>query len=138
MRYLAAFLLTAILASYAVSAVAADPSSDSRVYELRTYTTHDGRLDALHARFRNHTNKLFVKHGMELVGYWVPTDGPESANTLVYILAFPSREARDASFKAFTTDPEWKAAKEASEKDGPIVKKVVSQFLKPTDYSPLK
>ncbi len=109
-----------------------------RLFEMRTYITHDGRLDALNARFRNHTNKLFVKHGMELVGYWVPTTEPDSKNTLVYILAYPSQEARDASWKAFVADEAWKQAKAASEADGPIVKKVISQFLKPTDYSPIK
>lgn len=109
-----------------------------RLFEMRTYITHDGRLDALNARFRDHTNKLFVKHGMELVGYWVPTTEPDSKNTLVYILAYPSQEARDASWKAFLADEAWKQAKAASEADGPIVKKVISQFLKPTDYSPIK
>ncbi|MBL8828342.1 MAG: NIPSNAP family protein [Planctomycetaceae bacterium] len=109
-----------------------------RLFEMRTYITHDGRLDALNARFRNHTNKLFVKHGIELVGYWVPTTEPDSKNTLVYILAYPNQEARDASWKAFVADEAWKQAKAASEADGPIVKKVISQFLKPTDYSPIK
>ncbi len=102
---------------------------------MRTYHTHPGRLDALNARFRDHTNKLFVKHGMELVGYWTPQDKPD---TLVYILAYPSREAREASWKAFQADPDWKAAREASEKDGKIVDKVESVFLDPTDYSPIK
>ena len=115
---------------------AADPQP--RLFEMRTYITHDGRLDALHARFRDHTNKLFAKHGIETVGYWVPTDEPASKNTLVYILAFSNREAREASLKAFGADPEWKAAKEASEADGKIVKQVISQFLAPTDYSPIK
>jgi hypothetical protein len=119
-------------------ATAADTSSGSRFFEMRTYTTHDGRLDALNARFRNHTNRIFAKHGIEIIGFWVPADEPDSANTLVYMLAYPSREARDAAWKAFGADPDWKAAKAESEKDGPIVKKVISQFLKPTDYSPIK
>jgi hypothetical protein len=109
-----------------------------RLFEMRTYHTHEGRLDALNARFRDHTNKLFVKHGMELIGYWTPTDGDKAKNTLVYILAYPGREAREKSWKAFNADPEWKAAREASEKDGKIVSKVESVFLKPTDYSPIK
>jgi hypothetical protein len=106
-----------------------------RLFEMRTYYTLPGRLDALNARFREHTNKLFVKHGMELVGYWTP-QGKD--NTLVYILAYPNRVAREASWKAFQADPEWKAAREASEKDGKIVDKVESVFLDPTDYSPIK
>jgi hypothetical protein len=128
---IAATLMTASILS------AAEAKAD-RVFEMRTYITHDGRLDALNARFRNHTNKLFVKHGMDLVGYWVPTNEPDSTNTLVYILAYPSMEAREASWKAFVADEDWKQAKTASEADGPIVKKVISQFLKPTDYSPIK
>jgi hypothetical protein len=113
----------------------ARPAPAPRLFEMRTYHTHPGRLDALNARFRDHTNKLFVKHGMDLVGYWTPQDKPD---TLVYILAYPSREAREASWKAFNADPDWKAAREASEKDGKIVDKVESVFLDPTDYSPIK
>jgi hypothetical protein len=109
-----------------------------RFFEMRTYIAHDGKLDALNARFRDHTNKLFVKHGMEPIGYWVPTDPKKSQNTLVYILAYPSKEARDASWKAFGSDPEWRKAAAESEKDGKLVKQVLSEFLKPTDYSPMK
>jgi len=117
---------------------AADKDAKTRFFEMRTYYTADGRLDALHKRFREHTNQLFVKHGIELVGYWVPTDEPKSKNTLVYILAYPSKEAREVSWKAFVDDPEWKTAKANSEKDGPIVTKVESMYLAPTDYSPIK
>jgi hypothetical protein len=113
-------------------------AADQRFFELRIYTANPGKLDALNARFRNHTNKLFVKHGMELIGYWTPADGPESENTLIYILAYPSREAREASWKAFQADPDWKTARAESEKDGRLVEKVESKFLNPTDYSPIK
>jgi hypothetical protein len=125
-----------LLASLAALALApAGASAADRVFEMRTYTTHPGRLDALNKRFREHTNKLFVKHGMDLVGYWTPKEKPD---TLIYILAYPSREAREASWKAFQADPDWKEAREASEKDGKIVAKVESIFLDPTDYSPIK
>jgi hypothetical protein len=122
----------------AAPAPAADEAKKDRFFEMRTYYAAEGKLDALNARFRDHTNKLFVKHGMTLVGYWTPTDGPEAKNTLVYILAYPSREAREASWKAFAADPDWKAAKDASEKNGKLVDKVESKFLAPTDYSPIK
>ncbi|MBI3838601.1 MAG: NIPSNAP family protein [Planctomycetia bacterium] len=105
---------------------------------MRTYTANDGKMADLHKRFREHTNRLFEKHGMTLVAYWTPVDGPEAANTLVYVLAYPSREAREKSWKDFQADPEWQAAYKASHADGPLVKKVVSQFLSPTDYSPIK
>jgi hypothetical protein len=122
----------------AASARAEDAARPDRVFELRTYTCNEGKLPDLHKRFREHTNRLFVKHGMELVGYWTPTEGPEAENTLVYLLAFPSRAARDKAFKDFGADPEWQAARDASHKNGVIVKDVKSQFLKPTDYSPIK
>lgn len=110
-----------------------------RFYEMRTYYTNDGKLDALHARFRDHTNKIFVEKGMTLVGYWTPTEEKDGkGGKLVYILAYPSREARDASWTAFRNDPAWKKAYAESTKDGKLVKKVESVFLEPTDYSPMK
>ena len=117
------------------SEAAAENAKKDRLFEMRTYTTAEGRLDALHKRFREHTNKLFVKHGMTLVGYWTPTDKPE---TLVYILAYPNMDARKKSWKAFMSDPVWKKAWADSKKDGPVVTKVESQFLNPTDYSPIR
>ena len=88
-------------------------------------------------RFRNHTNALFVKHGMTLIGYWTPTDGDEANNTLVYVLAHASRDAAKKSW-AFIADDDWKAAYAESRKDGPLVKKVESVFMQSTDYSPLQ
>jgi hypothetical protein len=130
------FALCGIVATVLQGALA--KAEEARVFEMRTYVTHDGRLDALNKRFREHTNRLFIKHGITPIAYWTPIDGPESKTTLVYVLAFPSRAAAEKSWQAFRDDPEWKAAKEASEKDGLIVKRVISQFLNPTDYSPLK
>ncbi|MDA0838053.1 MAG: NIPSNAP family protein [Planctomycetota bacterium] len=105
---------------------------------MRTYTTAPGKLEALHLRFREHTNKLFVKHGMELVGYWTPADGETADNTLVYMLAYPDKASRDKSWKAFLSDPAWTKAFEESRKDGPLVTKVQSQYLNPTEYSMIK
>lgn len=126
------FAVAALLAGTLVTAQPAQ--ADDRVFEIRTYTTHEGKLDDLHARFRNHTNYIFVRHGMTLVGYWTPTD---AENTLVYILAYPSMEAREKAWAGFRDDPDWKKAFADSRKNGNIVKKVDSQFLKATDYSPL-
>ena len=113
-------------------------------FEMRTYTAAEGKLEALHARFRDHTNALFLKHGMHVIGYWVP-DAPakpdevdRSKNTLVYLLAFPDRETRDKMWKAFQSDPDWKKAREESEKNGKLVEKVQSDFLSATNYSPIK
>jgi hypothetical protein len=114
-------------------------ASDSRCFEMRTYTAMPGKLPALHARFRDHTNKLFVKHGMSLVGYWVPRDKDKGAdNTLVYVLAFPDCAAREKAFQAFGADPAWIAARDASEVGGKLVEKVDSVLMTATDYSPLK
>ncbi len=104
-------------------------------YELRTYTTLEGRLPALHKRFKDHTMKLFEKHGMKNVVYFTPAGKP---NTLIYLLAHKDKASRDASFETFRNDPEWIAARDESEKDGKIVEKVESVFLNPTDYSPMK
>jgi hypothetical protein len=116
----------------------AEEKKSDRFFELRIYTASEGKLEALHARFRDHTNKLFVKHGMDLVGYWTPVDGAESKNTLIYILGYPSKEAREKSWADFQADPDWKAAKAASEVNGSLVAKVETKFLSPTDYSPIK
>lgn len=131
-------LLIAAALGWVQSASAADEPSSGRLFEMRTYVANDGKMADLHKRFREHTNKLFVKHGMELVGYWTPVDGPDAANTLVYILAYPNKEAREKSWKGFMADPDWQAAYKASHAAGPLVKKVESKFLNPTDYSPIK
>jgi len=126
------------LATRAVRGEKETGAVDKRVFELRTYYTNPGKMEALHARFRHHTNKLFEKHGMTIIGFWSPIDTKEAERKLVYLLAFPSKEAADKSWKAFRDDPDWKTAKEASEKNGVLVEKVESVFLNPTDYSPLK
>ena len=129
------FGAAAILSAAATSAHA---QGSGRVFELRTYIAHEGKLGDLHKRFRDHTNRIFQKHGMQLVGYWTPVDGPEAKNTLIYILAYPSAEAREASWKAFREDEEWKKVVEESHRNGPLVAKVESKFLLATDYSPIK
>jgi len=112
-------------------------AKDSRCFELRTYYAAPGKIEALHARFRDHTNKLFLKHGMELVGYWVPSD-KEQGDKLIYILAHKSREAAKKSWQDFQNDPEWKKVKAESEANGKLVEKVDSVFMTATDYSPIK
>ncbi|MGH9629731.1 MAG: NIPSNAP family protein [Bryobacteraceae bacterium] len=109
-----------------------------RIFELRTYTAKEGRLDEVLARFRNHTVKLFEKHGMQNIGYWVPSEEPASRNTLIYIVAHKSRDAAAKSWDAFRKDPDWVKVKQESEKNGQIVDKVVSVFLNPSDFSRIK
>jgi hypothetical protein len=118
----------------AQSSKAPPGSGDVRLFEMRTYFAAPGKLDDLHARFRDHTVKLFAKHGMENIGYWTPVDNGEQK--LIYLLAYPSREARDRSWKAFMADPDWQKAARASEANGRLVARIESIFLNPTDYSP--
>jgi hypothetical protein len=106
------------------------------VYELRIYHAHEGKLDALLARFRDHTMALFERHGMKNIAYWLPTDEPLKDKTLVYMIAHPSREAATANWKEFQADPEWQSVKQKSEADGPLVDKVDSTFLVLTEFSP--
>jgi len=108
--------------------------TDTRCYEMRVYYAPPGKLDDLHARFRDHTMKLFKKHGIENVGYWVPVENLE--NKLVYLLAYPNRAARDVSWKSFMADPAWTEAWKKSEANGKLVAKVEQIFLQTTDYSP--
>ena len=109
--------------------------SKGRVFELRTYTTNDGKLEALQARFRDHTMRIFKKHGMTNVGYWVPQDKP---NTLIYIISHASREAAKQNWDGFRADPEWQKVAKESEANGKIVAKVDSVYMDATDYSPMK
>jgi uncharacterized protein (DUF1330 family) len=114
---------------------AAAEAKDSKVYELRIYYSPEGKLDALHARFRDHTMKIFEKHGIENVGYWVPIDNKE--NKLAYIIAHPSREAAKENWAAFFKDPDWQKVAKESEANGKIVSRVESYFMQLTDYSPV-
>ncbi|HEY1187993.1 MAG TPA: NIPSNAP family protein [Gemmata sp.] len=108
---------------------------EARVYEMRVYYAPEGKLEALNARFKNHTLKLFEKHGLTNVGYFTPLDNKE--NKLVYFISFPSKEARNKSFKEFGADPEWQKAFKESEKDGKLTTKIESRFLTETEYSPV-
>lgn len=117
---------------------AGDAANNGRVFELRTYHANEGKLEALQARFRNHTMRIFEKHGMKNVGYWVPQDSPASASTLIYIVSHKSRDAAKKSWDAFRADPEWKKVQTESEVNGKLVAKVDVVFMDAADYSPLK
>ena len=109
-----------------------------KVFELRIYTATPGNLDNLHARFRDHTTRIFGNHGMKVVGYWTPTSEEESENTLVYMLEHASQDAADASWRAFGQDPEWARVAEASNANGQILGGIERRYMKATDYSPMK
>ncbi|MCR9259478.1 MAG: NIPSNAP family protein [Pseudomonadaceae bacterium] len=108
-------------------------ADDGLLYEMRTYTANEGKLDALHERFRNHTMSIFEKHGMQNVGYWVPADTPD---TLIYIIAHKDAESAQDSWQAFVADPQWQDVYAKSIADGRLVKNIVNVFMTKTDYSP--
>jgi hypothetical protein len=142
LAFLALSAVTIICTSFALSHAGRGQPTDSekkiRLFEIRTYTTEPGKLDALNTRFREHTTKLFEKHGMTNIGYWTPVDEPRSEDTLIYVLAHESADAAKKSWDGFRSDPQWQKARSESEAAGPIVKKVESVFMTPTDYSAIK
>jgi hypothetical protein len=113
-----------------------EATDSSVVYELRVYHAAAGKLADLLARFRDHTVKIFDRHGMKSVAYWTPADEPAKSNTLIYILQHPNREAATANWKSFQDDPEWKSVRAKSEEHGSLVDKVDSTFMVMTDFSP--
>ncbi len=135
---LAGVLLTAIVSTAAGAADQDRNDSTEKVFQLRIYHVAPGKMEALKARFRDHTNALFKKHGITIIGFWTPTDPREAEKRLIYVISVPSKEAAAASFKAFGADPEWLAVREASEKDGRLVEKVDATFMKATNVSPIK
>jgi hypothetical protein len=122
--------------AFLAQTAAADAPQSTSVYELRVYHTYDGKLDDLLTRFREHTMRLFEKHGIKNVAYWTPTDDPLKGKTLVYIIAHPSRDAATANWKAFGDDPEWQSVRDKSEANGKLVEKIDSTFMVLTDFSP--
>jgi len=131
------FLLVLLSIAFALPVNAADrteKSMDTRCFEMRTYYAAEGKLDDLHARFRDHTLKIFEKHDIQNIGYWTPLDNPD--RKLIYVLAYPSRAAREQSWKEFFADPDWKKAQSESEAHGKLVTKVETAFMQATDYSP--
>jgi hypothetical protein len=129
-------LLPASLWAAAQQGNADSTPSSTAVYELRIYHALPGKLPDLLARFRDHTVKLFERHGIHSVAYWTPVDEPQKNDTLVYILRHPSREAATANWKSFQDDAEWKSVRDKSEANGKLVEKVDSTFLALTDFSP--
>jgi hypothetical protein len=128
------FFSSLLLSLTALTANADHHAADEYpLYELRTYYTHEGKIDDLHARFRDHTMRLFAKHGIKNIAYWSPTDDP---STLIYIIAHKNADAAKASWTAFGQDPEWQAVAKASRANGPILTKIDSVYMTKTPYSP--
>jgi len=130
-------LLSVVLVSGGFAVGHAYQTPSSHIYELRIYTPNEGKLDAVNARFRDHTRAIFDKHHMKSVGYWLPTEG-KLAGTFVYILEHPSREEARKNWAEFNADPEWQKVKADSEVNGKLVANADSNFMAPTEYSPIK
>ena len=131
-------LISLIVGLGAGMLVTSSAEDDGKVFELRTYTATPGNLDNLHARFRDHTTRIFGKHGMKVVGYWSPTSEEETDDTLIYIREHASQEAADASWRAFGQDPEWQEVAAASNANGNILAGIERKYMVATDYSPMK
>lgn len=132
------FLIAGIFLLLAVPLMAQTAPDSEKVFELRTYTAAEGKLPDLLARFRDHTLRLFEKHGIKNIGYWVPTDPERSKDTLIYVVEHASIEAAQKSWEAFRADPEWVKVRTASEANGRVVLKVEGVYLKATDFSKLR
>lgn len=134
-----AFIFFALIISASGALMNSSLAQDAgKVFELRTYTATPGNLDNLHARFRDHTTRIFAKHGMKVIAYWTPTDPEKADDTIIYVLEHVSRAAADAAWRAFGQDPEWAKVAEESNANGPILAGVVREYMKTTDYSPMK
>jgi hypothetical protein len=116
---------------------ASNGDSPRRVFELRMYHVHPGKMDALKARFGDHTDAIFKRHNMKSIGYWIPQDAPSSQNLFIYILEHPSRQEAEKNWAAFQADPEWKKVKAESEAQGPLPDHIDRYFMDPTSYSAL-
>jgi len=134
----AVMFCTAVFLSLSMLNTSVLAQGNEKVFELRTYTATPGNLDKLLTRFRDHTMRIFEKHGMTNIAYWTPTDETEAENTLIYILAHESREQADKSWQAFSQDPEWQQVSENSNAGGAILESVVRKYMTTTDFSPMK
>lgn len=133
-----AISLTSLTLGLGIGIFFSSSAQSQKVFELRTYTATPGNLDKLHSRFRDHTTRIFNKHGMKVVGYWSPTDEEEAKDKMVYMLEHASRDAASQSWSAFIQDPEWSKVAAESNAEGEILGGIESKYLVATDYSPMQ
>jgi hypothetical protein len=136
--YVLSFLCGAALMLAFSTLRASNTQSQRHVYELRLYHVHEGKMDALKARFGNHTDAIFKRHNMKSIGYWSPEDAPASQNLFIYILEHPSRQEAEKNWAAFQADPEWQKVKAESEANGKLADRIDHYFMDPTSFSALK
>jgi hypothetical protein len=131
------FFLSGVLVMFGLSIMRGSNANAHHVYELRLYHVHEGKMDALKARFRDHTDAIFKKHNMKSIGYWSPEDVPDSQKLFIYILEHPSRQEAEKNWATFQADPEWKKVKAESETNGPLYDHAERYFMDPTSFSAL-
>ena len=136
--YVLSFLLGGTLMLAFSKLGASNPQSPHHVYELRLYHVNEGKMDALKARFGDHTDAIFRRHNMKSIGYWSPENAPDSQNLFIYILEHPSRQEAEKNWAAFQADPEWQKVKAESEANGPLVDHIDHYFMDPTTFSALR
>jgi hypothetical protein len=128
-----------VLSAMALISPAAEPAkSENRVFEMRTYTVPPGKMKELHARFRDNICKIMEKHGMTLIGFWVPSDPKAAEEVLICIVAHPSQEAAKKAWDELHKDPAYVKEKAEADKNGPTISKVEAKFFNATDYSKIK
>jgi hypothetical protein len=141
LNYMKPYYVLSFLCGAAVtlgfSAITGSTTPLHHVYELRLYHVHEGKMDALKARFGDHTDAIFRRHNMKSIGYWSPEDAPASQNLFIYILEHPSREEAEKNWAAFKVDTEWEKVKAESEKNGTLVDHIDRYFMDPTSFSAL-
>lgn len=137
-RTIQMFLVAVCVGLSSVLLITTTAQDSGKVYELRIYTATPGNLENLHTRFRDHTLRIFEKHGMQVVGFWSSTAEEDRDNQLIYVLEHASRAAADAAWSAFGADPEWRSVSDASNANGPILGNVERHYMVATDYSPLQ
>src|SRR6266478_8432359 len=136
--YVLIFLFGAAVTLAVSKLLASNPPPQPHVYELRLYHAKEGKMDALKARFGDHTDRIFARHNMKSIGYWSPEDAPDSQNLFIYILEHPSRQEAEKNWAAFQADPEWQKVKTQSEANGPLVDHIHHYFMDPTSFSAIK
>ena len=134
--HILSFLLGAAVVFGLTTISQSKASGPNHVYELRIYHAAAGKLDALKARFGDHTDTIFKRHNMKSIGYWIPQENPD--NLFIYVLEHPTRAEGEKNWDAFQKDPEWLKVKADSEKDGVLNQKVDRTWMNPVEFSKLK
>ncbi|MEX1011590.1 MAG: NIPSNAP family protein [Balneolaceae bacterium] len=130
-------LLLSLLAGWTPGTAESEPQVEEPVYQMRIYTAHEGKFEDLKTRFRDHTIRIFEKHGIESIGYWIPQPPAGDGNTLICIVSYENQAATETSWEAFVNDPEWQQVYEESNADGPIVRQAETFYMNSADFSPL-